>query len=113
MSQETENEEEVETLNLRDQEEADSIKLEIQHLQNLVSFGQTESGRILIEERERAVIKHINKLFTYLNTPDLQGMTSHIAQLKVAIRDLTDFKGSQSALETRETLLATILKKKS
>ena len=113
MSTEDTTTKEYEQLSIRDKEEIDSIKLELQHIQGLVSFGRSESGQILIEERERSVIKHINKLFTFLNKePNLPEMISSIAQLKVAIRDLVDFKGSASAIEDRQIAMDAILKRK-
>lgn len=113
MAEENEKNEEYEALSLRDREDIDAIKLEIQYIQGLVSFGGSETGKILIEERERAVIKHINKLFTYLTKmPDTADIISSIAQLKVAMRDLVDFKGSQSVIEDKQILIDTILKRK-
>ena len=102
----------IETLSIRDKEDIDSLKLEIQHLESLVSFGRSETGKMLIEERERQVIKHINKLFKELQDPDMTRMLSSITQLKVAMRDLIDFKGSQDAIEDRQIILDTILKRK-
>ncbi len=107
------NEELYDSLDIRDREQVDAIKLEISYIQGLVGFGKSEIGKSIIEEREKSVIKHINKLFSYLaKTPDLADIISSIAQLKVAVRDLVDFKGSQSAIEDKQMLIDTILKRK-
>lgn len=104
---------EYETLSLRDKEEVDALKNEISYLQGLVSFGKSEAGKTLIDERERQVIKHINKLFKFLDKePNIPEMISSIAQLKVAMRDLVDFKGSQSSIEDRQIAIDTIMKRR-
>lgn len=107
------NTEEYEALDIRSKEEVDAINLELSHIQALVSFGKSETGKMLIDEREKQVIKHINKLFTFLNKePNIPEMISSIAQLKIAMRDLVDFKGSESAIEDRKFALDAIMKKK-
>lgn len=100
-------------LTLREKEDVEALQLEMDHLKGLVSFGQSEAGKVLVAERERQVINQVNKLFTYLTNPvEQHQIISTIAQLKVAVRDLVDFKGSQSSLEDRKILLDTLLKKK-
>lgn len=104
---------EYEALTLREKEDVDALKLEISHLQGLVSFGKSDAGKVLIDERERQVIKYINRLFKYLDKePNLGEIISSIAQLKIAMRDLVDFKGSQSSIEDRQIAIDTIMKRR-
>lgn len=104
-----------ETLSIRDTEDIRQLTEEIEEIKALVSFGQSSVGKKLISQRENKVISIINKLLRSLSNDEdqtIQFYVSNIAQLKVAISDLVDFKGSSNSLEDRQVLLDTILKKK-
>lgn len=99
-----------------DAELAQALKLEMDEIKSLISFGDSEAGKKIISQREMQVIKIINRLLSSLYKQEDQNIVfyiSQIAQLKVAIRDLVDFKGCKSSLEERQIILDTILKKKS
>lgn len=106
---------ELEGLETRDREDVINLKLEIDEIKALISFGHSEVGKRLVAERESQVIKIVNKLISSLTKEEnqtIQFYVSNISQLKVAIRDLVDFKGSKNSLEDRQVLLDTILKKR-
>jgi len=105
----------LEGLESRDVEDVKNLKLEIDEINALLSFGNSEVGKRLVAERESQVINIINKLISSLRKPEdqtIQFYISQIAQLKISIRDLVDFKGSKNSLEDRQILLDTILKRK-
>lgn len=105
----------LEGLESRDQEDVKNLKLEIDEIKALISFGNSEVGKRLVAERENQVINIVNRLISSLRKPEeqtIQFYVSQIAQLKVSIRDLVDFKGSENSLKDRQILLDTILKKK-
>lgn len=98
---------------IREPQEQTALKLEIEQLQALVSFGNSPVGKQLVAERERQIPILINKLFAQLKDPNLTQIISVIAQLKVAMRDLVDFKGAQNSLEEKTTILDSLIRKKS
>lgn len=97
----------IETKDVKD------LKLEIAELAQLQSFALSPMGKALMKERERQVTLLVNRLFSFLKeTPDVPLLVSTIAQLKVACRDLVDFKGSKTAIENKNILLETLSKPK-
>lgn len=108
----TKEEEEIDEFQIREPDEQVSLKLEIEAVKALVSFGTSPVGKQLVDERERQIPILINKLFAQLKDPNLTQIISVIAQLKVAMKDLVDFKGAQSLLEEKQMILDSLIRKK-
>lgn len=85
--------------------EIESAEDALDNLKALQSFSTTSVGKALIAERESEVNKHLKKLFTLIQNPNLEQMLSSVIQLKVAIKDLVDFKGSQSKIQDAQMVL--------
>lgn len=101
-----------EEFDIREPDQNESLKKEIEYYQALSYFASTEVGKQLIEERERQIVANINKLFRQLSDPNLTQILSIIVQLKSAMRDLVDFKGSTDSLNIRKDILDSLTKKK-
>lgn len=102
----------MEELNTKQQEDIDSLNIDIKYLETLNSFMVSEAGKQIIEYRQNQVVRHIAKLTGLIDNPNMEKMLSSIIQLKVAIRDLTDFCGIKGEIEEKQLLIEAIIKSK-